>query len=160
MMNSPVLGTESHGCVFQFSRWGIFAKRCMGSDPCHSSRFSFKHQVICVKQIGDRMSAEELSRTLTKLHSELADTPELDASTLRSLRVVLGDVQLALDRAALEADAKQRVDESGAASSEVGARSGTVSGQLQELIEAFEAKHPRLTLTLSQIADRLADMGI
>jgi len=102
------------------------------------------------------MSAEELSRTLTKLHSELADTPELDESTLRSLRAVLGEVQVALDRAAFEADAKLQSGESSATSS----NSGTVSGRLQDLIEDFEAKHPRLTLTLSQIADRLADMGI
>lgn len=100
------------------------------------------------------MSAEELSRTLTKLHSELADTPELDEGTLRSLRAVLAEVQVALDRAALEAGGSVGEDSAGSSNS------GTVSGRLQDLLEDFEAKHPRLTLTLSQIADRLADMGI
>jgi len=94
------------------------------------------------------MSTEELSRTLSKLHEELADSPELDENTRRSLRAVLGEIQVAIDRAG----GGEAIEEETPVLS--------VSGRLQEVIDEFEARHPRLTLTLSQIADRLSDMGI
>ncbi len=106
------------------------------------------------------MSAEELSRTLTKLHSEIADTPELDVETQRALQAVLVKVQRVLDRAKNDSESKFADEEDDESSANPDANSDTVSGRLQDLIVDFEAKYPRLTLTLSQIADRLADMGI
>ncbi|MCC6511773.1 MAG: DUF4404 family protein [Pirellulaceae bacterium] len=92
------------------------------------------------------MSSEELSRKLQELHQELLDNPAIDAKAVQSLKAVLGDIQLALDRAK-EQDAQPVSPES------------PVSGRLQVFIEEFEAHHPRLTLTLSNIADQLSAMG-
>ena len=102
------------------------------------------------QQTGEAMTAEELSQTLSKLHEELSGNPELDENTLRSLRALLGEIQVAIDRAAVEAP---QADDSLESSLPVGQR-------LQAVISEFEARHPRLTLSLSQIADRLAAMGI
>jgi len=96
------------------------------------------------------MTAEELSQTLRKLHEELSGNPELDENTLGSLRVLLGEIQVAIDRAT--GDEFQAVD-SHEASLPVGER-------LRSAISAFEARHPSLTLSLSKIADGLSAMGI
>ena len=102
------------------------------------------------RQTGEAMTAEELSQTLRKLHEELSGNPELDENTIHSLRALLGEIQVAIDR--VEGDEPQAAD-SPESSPAVGQR-------LQLVIREFEARHPRLTLTLSQIADRLAAMGI
>ncbi len=46
------------------------------------------------------MSAQELSQKLSELQTELAENPELDEQTRRSLSAVLGEIQVAIDRAA------------------------------------------------------------
>ena len=109
-----------------------------------------------VLKIGESMSSEELTRTLTKLHADLVNHPELDEDALRALKTVLGDIQFALDRT-VENDVPDDSVPSGETASE---DSPPVTGRLQSLIEDFESKHPQLTLTLSQIADRLSEMGI
>ncbi len=99
------------------------------------------------------MTTEELSQTLLKLHEELSGNPELDEKTLDSLRILLGEIQVAIDRAGGgEADEVEPVD-SADASLPVGER-------LRSAITAFEARHPSLTLSLSKIADGLSAMGI
>jgi DNA-binding transcriptional LysR family regulator len=80
----------------------------------------------------------------------LSGNPELDENALRSLRALLGEIQVAIDRAAGEVP---QTDHTLATSLPIGQR-------LQSVIGEFEAHHPRLTMTLSQIADRLTAMGI
>ena len=94
------------------------------------------------------MTAEELSQTLRTLHEELSGNPELDENAIRSLRALLGEIQVAIDRASDEPLA----DHSHETSLPVGQR-------LRSAIGEFEARHPRLTLSLSQIADQLTAMG-
>jgi len=96
------------------------------------------------------MTAEELSQTLRKLHEELSGTPELDENTLGSLRLLLGEIEVAIDRAA--------GDELKAAHTHD--PSLPVGERLRSAISAFEARHPSLTLSLSKIADGLSAMGI
>ncbi len=43
------------------------------------------------------MTTEDLSQTLSKLHEELSARPELDADTIRSLKLLLGEIQAALE---------------------------------------------------------------
>lgn len=113
------------------------------------------------------MSAEELSQTLRKLHEELSGNPELDESTLSSLRLLLDEIQVAIDRGTGEEykavgpvadstdDAADDVKEQ---TLPVGAL--PVGERLRLAIDAFEARHPSLTLSLSKIADGLSSIGI
>lgn len=96
------------------------------------------------------MTTEQLSQTLSKLHAELSNNPELDQTTLQALKVLLGEIQLAIDRAAGDAPPADQTHESAL----------PLGHKLQSAISEFEARHPRLTLTLSQIADGLNAMGI
>ncbi len=93
------------------------------------------------------MSNDELSKTLEKLHEELSHSPQLDENTLRSMRSILDEIQTAISR----------IDSVPPASD---SEPLTITQRLQEMISVFEARHPQLTATLSQIADRLTDMGI
>ncbi len=109
------------------------------------------------------MSAQELSQKLSELRAQLAEDAELDEQTRESLTAVLGEIQAAMDRAAQQAvdvnargsigdqQVDQRADE---------VAEDSIAGRVREVIEDFEAKHPRLTMTLSMIADRLAEIGI
>lgn len=95
------------------------------------------------------MTAEDLTQTLQKLHAELSGNPELDENTLSSLRTLLSEIQVAIDRATgVESPASS--DES----------SLPVTDRLRSAISSFEARHPSLTLSLSKIADGLSSMGI
>jgi hypothetical protein len=96
------------------------------------------------------MTAEELSQTLSKLHQELSGNPELDENTLCSLKSLLTEIQVAIDRAA---GVEPLEDQTIQPALPLGQR-------LQSVIGEFEARHPRLTLSLSQIADGLNSMGI
>lgn len=96
------------------------------------------------------MTAEELSQTLRKLHDELSSNPELDENALESLRTLLGEIQVAIARA--EGDEPQVVHNHPTLI--------PMGERLRLAIDEFEARHPRLTLSLSQIADRLTAMGI
>lgn len=89
------------------------------------------------------MSNEELSKTLEKLHQELSHTPQLDEQTIESMRSLLEEIQASLSRS--DSDDSHPL---------------TITQRIQELITDFETRHPQLTATLSQIADRLTDMGI
>lgn len=93
------------------------------------------------------MSNDELSKTLEKLHEELSQNPQLDENTLQSMRSILDEIQAAISRIDLAQPASD-------------SEPLTVTQRLQDMISDFEARHPQLTATLSQIADRLTDMGI
>ncbi|MDX1927544.1 MAG: DUF4404 family protein [Pirellulaceae bacterium] len=91
------------------------------------------------------MTTEELSQTLRKLHEELSANPALDQSTINSLKSLLGEIQVAIDRAASEDSLQPALP---------------ITERIQSAITAFEARHPSLTLSLSKIADGLSAMGI
>jgi DNA repair exonuclease SbcCD ATPase subunit len=93
------------------------------------------------------MSNDELAKTLEKLHEELSQSPNLDERTLRSMRAILEEIQSTIVR-------------NDSAQPATNAEPPTITQRLQEMISDFEARHPQLTATLSQIADRLTDMGI
>lgn len=116
------------------------------------------------------MTNEELSQTLTRLQDQLSRTAELDEATVRSLRALLDEIEAATVRTEtgegpeIIAPATAPPAESAAA-----IESQAVSEPLEELslsqrmrkaVEEFEFRHPQLTVTLSQIADSLAEMGI
>jgi hypothetical protein len=93
------------------------------------------------------MSKDELSKTLEKLHQELAQNPPLDESTLQSMRAIAEEIQSAIARMSTNPATPQ-------------SEPPTITDRLREMISEFEARHPQLTSTMSQIADRLTDMGI
>lgn len=95
------------------------------------------------------MANEELAQTLDRLHDQLSRSPQLDEATLRSLRALLDEIQVVCDNA--------QTSGTTAATSE---QERSLNQRLQSMIEDFESRHPQLTTTLSQIADRLSDMGI
>ncbi len=95
------------------------------------------------------MSNDELSKTLEKLHVELSQSPQLDEKTLQSMRSILDEIQMTISRM----DNIQAEGDSEPVSISIAQR-------LREMISDFEVRHPQLTATLSQIADRLTDMGI
>ncbi len=101
-----------------------------------------------------KMSNVELSQTLERLHAQLAEHPELDAPTLQSLKVLLDEIQTAC----MNAEVERGVQENGPPESEP--QSESINQRLQDVITDFEVRHPRLTATLSQIADRLSEIGI
>ncbi len=90
------------------------------------------------------MNKSDLLETLQKLERELAGTNEVDDSTRQSLRNLIGDIQS-------KVGTEEVADE---------AAEPTLNQRMTEVLADFEVKHPQLTATLSQIADRLADMGI
>jgi hypothetical protein len=89
--------------------------------------------------------SDELSEAMGRLHQELAQNPQLDASKIESLRALASEIQHAIGEQETEAS---RLSEA------------RFSSRIQEYIEALESQHPKLTQTLSMIAERLADMGI
>lgn len=99
------------------------------------------------------MTNEELAQTLDRLHDQLAENPQLDEATLQSLRALLDEIEAATLRTEAAEAAR------GAAASER-AEELSLSQRLRKSVEDFEFRHPQLTVTLSQIADSLAEMGI
>lgn len=99
------------------------------------------------------MTNEELSQTLNRLQEQLAENPQLDEATLQSLRALLDEIEAATLRSQAARAAQ------GAAADET-AEELSLSQRLRKSVEDFEFRHPQLTVTLSQIADSLAEMGI
>lgn len=97
------------------------------------------------------MAREELLRTLEKLHSELSQNPQLDEGTLQSMRAIVNEIQLSIANS---------VNDKSEASPKIQTETPFFTERLQDLITRFEARHPQITATLSNIADRLTDMGI
>jgi hypothetical protein len=102
------------------------------------------------------MPTEELRKALTSLHDELGRNPQLDASTQQAMRSILDEIQSTLARSSLpESQPAARESERGEVETD-----SSLTQRVRDLITDFEIRHPQLTSTLSQIADRLADMGI
>ncbi|MCU0719884.1 MAG: DUF4404 family protein [Pirellula sp.] len=88
---------------------------------------------------------EDLKEHLRSLHEELQSSPALDPATLEALQVVAEDIRVHLESAGNVGMATA---------------SPSLSTRLEGLVNEFEVQHPRLTNIVSQIAERLADMGI
>ena len=104
------------------------------------------------------MANEELAQTLDRLHQQLSHGPQLDEPTRESLRALLDEIQVVCANPDSAAQADDSAVESTPAQQPELERS--LNQRLQDVIEDFETRHPQLTATLSQIADRLSDMGI
>jgi hypothetical protein len=87
---------------------------------------------------------DDLKLQLEHLHSELQNTECLDPSTVEALKVLAADISAHLERA----------------EQTLAAADGSISSRLKTMVEDFEMQHPRLTTIVSQLAERLADMGI
>jgi hypothetical protein len=92
------------------------------------------------------MTNDDLGQTLDSLQKSLADSPQIDAPTAEKVRLLIGDIQLALARSEKAADSAMSY--------------GNLTQQVKTMIADFEVNHPKLTASLSFIAERLADMGI
>lgn len=88
---------------------------------------------------------EDLKQHLQALHNELQSSKSLDPSTLEALNILAEDIRVHIDNS-------QHAGQSASAP--------PLSSRLEELLNDFEVQHPRLTNIISQIAERLADMGI
>jgi hypothetical protein len=95
------------------------------------------------------MNKQRLIDSLQSLHDDLADAPKLDVAELGSLRRLVDEIQDYLDR--VDHEDEGPIPETPNANK---------SDQIREIIEHFETRHPQLTVLLSNLADRLADMGI
>ncbi|MGN6546845.1 MAG: DUF4404 family protein [Aureliella sp.] len=100
------------------------------------------------------MTNEELSQTLTRLHEQLSRTEELDDSTVRSLRQLLDEIEAATARSQA-AETRAPLGRKVTAVPE----DLSLSQRMRKAVEEFEFRHPQLTVSLSQIADSLAEMG-
>ncbi len=93
------------------------------------------------------MSREELSRAIDHLHQALHQDEPLDDEARSALQGILADIQVAMNRSESEPNVHLTANIS-------------LKERLLEMITDFEIRHPQLTSTLTQISDRLSDMGI
>ena len=89
---------------------------------------------------------ENISDLVQKLHVALSEHPRLDPSTEEALGSLAKDI-----RDSLSAESEKGAEF---------AASETLSGRILSFLESYEAQNPKITQTLSMIAERLADMGI
>ncbi|MCY2983855.1 MAG: DUF4404 family protein [Planctomycetota bacterium] len=92
------------------------------------------------------MTNVDLEQLLDSLRQNLADNPAIDKQVAEKMQLLVEDIQNRLTRPA--------------AASQPESAHPLLAGRVQELIDDFQAHHPRLTSNLSMIAERLADMGI
>ncbi len=93
------------------------------------------------------MTKQALAAILVQLHEELQRTQKLDDAERLVMHDLLAEIQSVLER---------NDDSTVQAPSEA----SSISQRLEDTILSFEAHHPKLTSILTQIADRLADIGI
>jgi len=103
------------------------------------------------------MSTEDLTQRLKQLQDELINTQKLDENSVSLLQAVLHDIQLAIERSANGNGNATDMEVVDVAANE---ESNSIGARLQVLIDAFEAEHPKLTASLSKIAEFLAGIGI
>lgn len=90
------------------------------------------------------MEQQQLHERLKQLHTELQQIDSLDDDSRAMLQKLEGDIQALLNASE-------------------GERPHLYQGfgeRLREGIERFEASHPNLALTMGQLADMLAKIGI
>ena len=88
----------------------------------------------------------KLDQQLAEFRALLARSEHLEPETLEALGDLAGDIQQLIE--SNDPDSHATTGLSG------------VSERLSGWIDRFELEHPELTHTLSQVAERLADMGI
>lgn len=88
----------------------------------------------------------QLDQQLAEFRALLARSEHLEPETLEALGNLAGDIQQLLESNAPDPHAIMGLS--------------SVSERLSGWIDRFELEHPELTRTLSQVAERLADMGI
>lgn len=88
----------------------------------------------------------KLDQQLAEFRALLARSEHLEPETLEALGDLAGDIQQLLE----SKDPNLQATEG----------HSSVSERLSDWIDRFELEHPELTRTLSQVAERLADMGI
>jgi len=103
------------------------------------------------------MSTDNLTQTLNQLQEELTNTKKLDENSVKLLQSVLDDIRLAIERSGKGSGVVTDMDEVEIVANE---ESNSIGVRLRGLITAFEAEHPKLTSSLSQIAEFLAEIGI
>ena len=105
------------------------------------------------------MSTEDLTQRLKQLQDELINTQKLDENSVSLLQAVLHDIQLAIERSA-NGNGNGNAADMEVVDVAANEDSNSIGARLQVLIDAFEAEHPKLTASLSKIAEFLAGIGI
>jgi Domain of unknown function (DUF4404) len=92
------------------------------------------------------MDQRELFETLSKLHSELSQSDQVDPAAVEMLRTLTADMNRLLGRQGVEAPVPEDVE--------------PVARGLKDLMLRFEADYPQLSSAVGKVADALAGMGI
>lgn len=87
------------------------------------------------------MDSNELRQLLERLRSDLAHATGLDESSRQQMQTLVAEIEHGVSEPATDTER-------------------SLSDRLVEAMTSFEAQHPRLTETLSRIADQLGTMGI
>lgn len=87
------------------------------------------------------MNSNELRQLLEQLRSDLTQATGLDEASRQHMHTLVTEIERGVNQPAAETER-------------------TLSDRLVEAMTAFEAQHPRLTETLSRLADQLGSMGI
>jgi hypothetical protein len=85
--------------------------------------------------------SQELHQTLTRLHEQLEELPDLDESVRDELRAAAAEI-----REALEGDSQGSLP--------------ALLDRLQEALQRSEGSHPTLTAITGRVFDALAKIGI
>ena len=89
-------------------------------------------------------STRPLDQIQEELRQALAQPAELSADEREALRASAREIRAALSRPGAEGDEDE----------------GSLSDQLQGVLERFEGQHPKLTQVVGRVADALSDLGI
>jgi hypothetical protein len=92
------------------------------------------------------MDQRELFETLSKLHSELSQSNQVDPAAVEMLRTLTADMNRLLGQQGTEATVPEDVE--------------PVARGIKDLMLRFEADYPQLSTAVGKVADALAGMGI
>ncbi len=90
------------------------------------------------------MDQQPLRQLLEQLRTALSQTPSLDAEARTQLKVLMAEVQAALDREGEASDLQYR----------------SLSDQLRQAVKQFELSHPQLTWAMGEVLDILSRAGV
>ena len=93
------------------------------------------------------MPNTKLHEALDALHRELSQSPTLDESTLASMQSIVDEIRVKIASSATSLSQEMPPPKN-------------LNDRLQNMISDFEVRHPQFTALLSQVADRLNDLGI
>ena len=92
------------------------------------------------------MDQRELFETLSKLHSELSQSEQVDPAALEMLRTLTADMNRLLGKQGAAEAPPEDVE--------------PVARGIKDLMLRFEADYPQLSVAVGKVADALAAMGI